>query len=156
MGGVGHELLGRAVLQDGSLVEHDEFRSVERKLDCMRRAGLDGAEAARYYRVFADLVLAYSAMDASLAILAPDLRDADLHAWKSDYLRLPADTYPNIARTAPRFVELDDPQNFVTAVQAVIDMVRAPPGSGIRTGRRTGGRGRWCRRRPGRKCRGRR
>src|ERR1041384_2472860 len=31
----------------------NEFRSVERKLDCMRRAGLDGAEAARYYRVFA-------------------------------------------------------------------------------------------------------
>ncbi|WP_075736613.1 TetR/AcrR family transcriptional regulator [Streptomyces acidiscabies] len=110
----------------------NEFRSVERKLDCMRRAGLDDAEAARYYRVFADLVLAYSAMDASLAILAPDLRDADLHAWKSDYLRLPADTYPNIARTAPQFVELDDPQNFVTAVQAVIDMVRARTGRGAR------------------------
>lgn len=103
----------------------NEFRSVERKLDCMRRAGLDDADAARYYRVFADLVLAYSAMDASLAALAPDVRDADLRAWKTDYLTLPADRFPNIARVAPRFVALDDPQNFVTAVQTVIDRVRA-------------------------------
>ena len=103
----------------------NEFRSVERKLDCMRRAGLDDAEAARYYRVFADLVLAYSAMDASLAALSPELRDADLHTWKTDHLPLPPDKYPNIARVAPRFVGLDDPQNFVTAVQAVIDTVRA-------------------------------
>ncbi|MDN3026074.1 TetR/AcrR family transcriptional regulator C-terminal domain-containing protein [Streptomyces sp. S.PB5] len=103
----------------------NEFRSVERKLDCMRRAGLDDTEAARYYRVFADLVLAYSAMDASLAALSPELRDADLRAWKTDYLTLPPDKYPNIARVAPRFVSLDDPQNFVTAVQAVIDTVRA-------------------------------
>ncbi|MDX3241143.1 hypothetical protein [Streptomyces sp. ME18-1-4] len=98
---------------------------MERKLDCMRRAGLDDTEAARYYRVFADLVLACSAMDASLATLSPELRDADLHAWKTDYLTLPPDKHPNIARVAPRFVGLDDPQNFVTAVQAVIDTVRA-------------------------------
>ena len=103
----------------------NEFRSVERKLDCMRRAGLDDAEAARYYRVFADLVLAYSAMDASLAALSPELRDADLRAWKTDYLTLPPDKYPNIARVAPRFVGLDGPQNFVTAVHAVIETVRA-------------------------------
>ncbi|MHC5907362.1 TetR/AcrR family transcriptional regulator [Streptomyces sp. S6] len=103
----------------------NEFRSVERKLDCMRRAGLDGAEAARYYRVFADLVLAYSAMDASLAVLSPELRAADLRSWETDYRTLPADTYPNIARIAPEFVGLDDPRNFATAVQAVIDTIRA-------------------------------
>jgi len=103
----------------------NEFRSVERKLDCMRRAGLDDDDAARYYRVFADLVLAYSAMDASLACLSPELRDGDLGAWKTDYLALPADKYPNIARVAPRFPALEDPDNFVTAVRAVIDTVRA-------------------------------
>jgi AcrR family transcriptional regulator len=103
----------------------NEFRSVERKLDCMRRAGLNDTDAARYYRVFADLVLSYSAMDASLASLSPEVRDADLRAWKTDYLTLPADRYPNIARVAPRFVALDDPQNFLTAVQSVIDTIRA-------------------------------
>jgi uncharacterized protein (DUF2267 family) len=103
----------------------NEFRSVERKLDCMHRAGLDDTEAARYYGVFADLVLAHSTMDASLAALPPELRDADLRAWKTDYLTLPPDKYPDIARVAAQFVGLDDPQNFVTAVQAVIDTVRA-------------------------------
>lgn len=103
----------------------NEFRSVERKLDCMRRAGLDDNTAARCYRVFADVILAYSAMDASLASLAPEVRDADLHAWKTDYLSLPPDKYPNIARVAPHFCALDDPQNYLTAIQAVIDMVRA-------------------------------
>jgi hypothetical protein len=73
--------------------------------------------------VFADLVLSYSAMDASLA--SPEVRDADLRAWKTDYLTLPAEKYPNIARVAPVFVALDDPQNFLTAVQTVIDTIRA-------------------------------
>ncbi|UMP06838.1 TetR/AcrR family transcriptional regulator C-terminal domain-containing protein [Amycolatopsis sp. EV170708-02-1] len=103
----------------------NEFRTVERKLDCMRRAGLNDTDAARYHRVFADAVLSYSAMDASLAALPPDVREADLRAWQTDYLTLPADRYPNIARVAPRFVGLDDPQNFVTAVQLLIEQIRA-------------------------------
>ncbi|MGW3961491.1 TetR/AcrR family transcriptional regulator C-terminal domain-containing protein [Amycolatopsis sp. NPDC005003] len=103
----------------------NEFRTVERKLDCLRRAGLNDTDAVRYHRVFADVVLSYSAMDASMASLAPAVREADLRGWKTDYLTLPADRYPNIARLAPRFVELDDPQNFVTAVEAIIDRIRA-------------------------------
>jgi AcrR family transcriptional regulator len=102
----------------------NEFRSVERKLDCMRRAGLDDDDAARYYRVFADVVLGYSAMDAGIAALAPDIRDADFRSWKTDYLVLPEDKYPNIARLAEHFYALDDPENYRTAVQAVIDAVR--------------------------------
>ena len=103
----------------------NEFRTVERKLDCLRRAGLNDTDAVRYHRVFADVVLSYSAMDASLASLPPEVRDADLRAWQTDYLTLPPDRYPNIARVGPRFVRLDDPQNFLTAVQAVIDQIRA-------------------------------
>ena len=61
----------------------NEFRSVERKLDTACAGPVSTTpDAARYYRVFADLVLAYSAMDASLAALAPGTRDADLHAWE--------------------------------------------------------------------------
>jgi len=58
-------------------------------------------------------------------VLSPQLRDADLRSWETDYRTLPVDKYPNIARTAPQFVGLDDPRNFVTAVQAVIDTIRA-------------------------------
>lgn len=103
----------------------NEFRSVELKLDCMRRAGLTDDDAAHYYRVFADLVLGYSAMDASLAALPSDIREADFRSWKVDYLALPSDEYPNIAAVGHRFVALDDPRNFRTAVQALIDAVRA-------------------------------
>jgi hypothetical protein len=94
-------------------------RTDERKLDCLHRAGLNDTDAARYHRVFADVVLSYSAMDASLASLPPDVRDADLRAWQTDYLTLPPDRYPNIARVGPRFVRLDDPQNFLTGRLAV-------------------------------------
>lgn len=103
----------------------NEFRSVERKLDCMRRAGLQEREACHYYRVFADLVLGYSAMDAGLASLPAEIRTADLLSWQTDYSTLPAQTYPNIARHAGHFVALDDPRNYRMAVQAMIDSIRA-------------------------------
>jgi hypothetical protein len=64
-------------------------------------------------------------MDASLASLAPEIRSADLRAWKTDYLSLPEESYPNIARVAHSFYPLDDPENYRTAVQAVIDAVHA-------------------------------
>lgn len=103
----------------------NEFRSVERKIDCMRRAGLNDADAARYYRVFADVILGYSAMDASLATLPAEIRDADMRAWRTDYTSLSPERYPNISAIAGHFYALDDPENFRTAIQAVIDTVRA-------------------------------
>jgi AcrR family transcriptional regulator len=102
----------------------NEFRSVERKLDCMRRAGLNDEDACRYYRVFADLVLGYSAMDAGLASLPADIRSADFLSWQTDYPVLPEKNYPNIARYARHFVALDDPENYRTAVRAMIDAIR--------------------------------
>lgn len=102
----------------------NEFRYVERNLDCMRRAGLSDADAARYYRVFTDLVLCYSSMNASRAALRPEILAADLRAWQTDYLSLPSDRYPNIAKVSSKFVAVDDPKNFVLAVQALIDTIR--------------------------------
>lgn len=104
--------------------EENEFRSVEWKIDCMRRAGLNDPDAARYYRVFGDLVLAYSAMDASRALLHPDVRAADDLSWRVDYRMQPLDRYPNIAAVSPHFYELDDPENFRTAVECVIVAIR--------------------------------
>jgi AcrR family transcriptional regulator len=104
--------------------EH-EFRSVELKLGCMLRAGLDLDDAARYHRVFADVILCYSAMDASLAALDAPLRRGDLLAWSTDYSRLPAEEYPNISAIAGRFASPDDPENYRTAITAIIDAIRA-------------------------------
>jgi hypothetical protein len=102
----------------------NEFRSVELKLDCMRRAGLNLDDAARFYRVFADVVLSYSAMDAALAGLSPEIRAADFRAWKTDYQSLPADVYPHIAAVAAHLPAIDDPENYRTVIQALIDAVR--------------------------------
>ncbi|WP_328744082.1 hypothetical protein OHT57_02060 [Streptomyces sp. NBC_00285] len=75
---------------------------MERKLDCMLCAGPNGDDSARFYPVFADLVLACSAMNASLASLSPEIRDADLRAWKTDYLTLSPKKFPTIASPTGR------------------------------------------------------
>ena len=102
----------------------NEFRSVEWKIDCMRRAGLQEEDAARYYRVFADLVLAYGAMDAARALLDPDVRRGDDLSWRVDYRSQSRDRFPNIAFLSPYFCDLDDPENFRVAVRSIIDAIR--------------------------------
>jgi AcrR family transcriptional regulator len=109
--------------------EH-EFQIVERTIDCMRRAGFDDPEAARLYRVFADFVLGYSALDAGLAALEPAIRDADLLSWEIQYRALPPGQYPNTAAVAHALPALDDPDNFTTAVNLMIEAIRARAAAG--------------------------
>jgi len=104
--------------------EH-EFQIVERIIDCLRRAGFNDADTARLYRVFGDFVLGYSALDAGLASLEPGIRGADLLAWEIQYRTLPADRYPGIAAVADALPALDDPENFSTAVDLMIEAIRA-------------------------------
>ncbi len=104
--------------------EH-EFHIVDRVIDCLRRAGLDDAEAARLYRVFSDFVLGYSALDAGLAALDPATRNADLRSWEVGYRTLPAGDYPNIAAVAHALPAVDDPENFTLAVDLMIEAIRA-------------------------------
>jgi AcrR family transcriptional regulator len=104
--------------------EH-EFQIVERVIGCLRRAGFGDSDAARLYRVFSDFVLGYCALDAGLAALEPAIRKADLLSWEIDYRTLPPGDYPGIAALAHVLPALDDPQNFTTAVQLMIEAVRA-------------------------------
>jgi hypothetical protein len=97
---------------------------VERVIDCMRRAGLDDRDAARLYRVFSDVSLGYSALDAGLASLDPVTRNADLLSWEIQYRALPPGQYPNIAAIAHALPALDDPDNFTTAVDLMIEAIR--------------------------------
>jgi AcrR family transcriptional regulator len=103
--------------------EH-EFKIVERVVDCILRGGLPPREAARHYRVFMDFVLAYSAIDAELAALPADVRDADLRSWEVEYRTLPADQYPRIDSIAGHLPRLDDPQNFALALDLMIEAIR--------------------------------
>ena len=104
--------------------EH-EFQIVERVIGCLRGAGFDDPEAARLYRVFGDFVLGYSAVDAGLAALEPAIRDADLLSWEIQYRTLPPSQYPNTAAIAHALPALDDPDNFTTAVDLMIEAIRA-------------------------------
>jgi len=104
--------------------EH-EFRIVERIIGCMRRAGFDDPQAARLYRVFADFILGYSAVDAGLAALEPAIRDADLLSWEIQYRTLPQGQYLNTAAVAHALPALNDPGNFTTAVDLMIEAIRA-------------------------------
>ncbi len=103
--------------------EH-EYQMVERVIDCMRRAGLDDRDAARMYRVFSDFSLGYSALDAGLASLDPATRNADLLSWEIQYRTLRPGQYPNIAAIAHALPALDDPDNFTTAVDLMIEAIR--------------------------------
>jgi hypothetical protein len=75
--------------------------------------------------VFADFILGYSALDAGLASLEPAIRHADLLSWEIQYRALPASQYPNIAAVASALPALDDPENFATAVDLMIEAIRA-------------------------------
>lgn len=118
-----HPRLARLVAARTARRPH-EFRAVEHILSCLRRAGFDERTAARYYRTFSDFVLAHSSLDAALAALDPEARDADLTAWHTHYRRLPADDYPNIAASAPHLPAVDDPSNFEFALDLVIEALR--------------------------------
>ncbi|SDJ48114.1 transcriptional regulator, TetR family [Frankineae bacterium MT45] len=108
--------------------QENEFRSVERILSCMRRAGFDDRDAARYYRAFSEAILGFATQEATLASLDMETRAADLRAWKYDYLALPEESYPNIHAAGPMIPAVDDETNFELALQMMIDalIARAP------------------------------
>ena len=104
--------------------EH-EFQIVERIIGSLRGAGLNDRDTARLYRVFTDFVLGYSALDGGLASLDPDIRHEDLLSWEVHYRALPPAEYPNIARVADVLPSVDDPENFTTAIDLMIEAIRA-------------------------------
>jgi AcrR family transcriptional regulator len=123
-----HPQVGQLVAARTAAREH-EFATVQHIVGCLRRAGLPDQEAAHCYRVFADVVLAYSSMDAALAALPPQTRESDLRSWQVDYQRLPAHRYPDAAALSGRFPRLDDPANFRLAVDLLIEAIAARAGA---------------------------
>lgn len=104
--------------------EH-EFAIVDRILGALRRSGLTEEEVGRHYRPFADLVIGYGALDASLDALPAQTRDDDVAAWTTDYRRSPAGRYPNLEAIAPLLTDVGDPRNFRLAVALHLDAIRA-------------------------------
>jgi hypothetical protein len=103
--------------------EH-EFAIVDRIIAALRRSGLGDAEVARHFWPFADLVIGYSALDASLDALPPRERAADLSAWDVEYRRSPVGRYPDLTAVAPELTAPSDPANFSLAVDLHIEGLR--------------------------------
>jgi AcrR family transcriptional regulator len=103
--------------------EH-EFAIVERIIGALRSSGLSDADAGRHLRPFADLVIGYAALDASLDALPPQQRADDLSAWDTDYQRSSAGRYPNLAAAAAGLTAVGEPANFQLAVDLHIEAIR--------------------------------
>jgi AcrR family transcriptional regulator len=101
-----------------------EFQTVDQLIACFRRSGMSDADAARYYRVFSDVVLGYSAIDAGLAALDPELREADLRSWQVEYRTHPLADYPDLNAVADLIPAIDDPSNFHNALDLLIEAIR--------------------------------
>ncbi|MDA8286196.1 MAG: TetR/AcrR family transcriptional regulator C-terminal domain-containing protein [Actinomycetota bacterium] len=108
----------------------NEFQVVERIVGCLQRAGFDDADAAVYYRAFSDVLLGYVALDAGFAALRPATREGDLRAWSVNYRSLPAERFPGLAATAALIPAVADPANFTTALDLLIEAIRARAGKG--------------------------
>ena len=97
-------------------------------LGALRRSGLADAEVALYYRVLGDAVLSYSAMDATPQALDPDVRATDLRAWKVEYQSQDPAHYPHLAAYSHLFPALDDPANYATLIELLLDAVESARG----------------------------
>jgi AcrR family transcriptional regulator len=123
--------------------EH-EFAIVDRMVGALRRSGLPDAEVGRHFRPFADLVIGYAALDASLDALPPQQRAGDLDAWNVDYRSSPTGRHPDLAAVAEHLTAVGEPANFRLAVDLHIEAVRARAALSADGGRlrRSGGSGR--------------
>lgn len=82
----------------------NEMRSVDTILGILRGAGFPDAEAVRIYHVFVDQTLSFAAIDAAAFTLSAENRELEELAWRERYARLPAETHPHVAATAPVLV----------------------------------------------------
>lgn len=84
------------------------FAAAEMMLTALGELGLAPDETARQCRMLADTVLAYAGMRAQYAVLPPDVRAADEHAWVAEYGAADPGQYPAIARYAARLAAVSD------------------------------------------------
>jgi AcrR family transcriptional regulator len=97
-----------------------ERKMVELILSTFVAAGLPPAEAVRYYRSFADALLALCGQTAALAVLEPEIREKDATAWSRIYARLPQEEYPAARAHIAELTTVSERSIFDTVVNAII------------------------------------
>ncbi|MFD0312952.1 TetR/AcrR family transcriptional regulator [Streptomyces flavalbus] len=94
-------------------------------LGILRGAGLPDPVAVGVYHVFIDQSLAFAALDAGALTLAGEARARDEEMWASTYARLPAETHPNIAATAPLLTRRMPLSAYPAALEMLLDHTAA-------------------------------
>jgi AcrR family transcriptional regulator len=100
-----------------------EFQGADVVIGALLQAGLQGREAASYYRVLADTALAAGAFEASFNVLDKAAQEGDRLAWRREYLTASPQRYPNLAQVAPYLAEIDEEDQFETALGLLLDAV---------------------------------
>ncbi|MFD4828925.1 TetR/AcrR family transcriptional regulator [Streptomyces uncialis] len=98
-----------------------EIAADEAVLGVLRTAGFPDADAVRIYHAFIDQSLAFAALDAASLALPEAARRADERVWRATYARLPADTHPHIAATAPLLVARMNDSAYPAALDMLLD-----------------------------------
>lgn len=100
-----------------------EFQGADVVIGALLEAGFHGREAASYYRALADMALATSAFEASFNVLDKGAQEGDRLAWRREYLMASPQRYPNLAQVAPYLAEIDEEDQFETALGLFLDAV---------------------------------
>ena len=103
----------------------NETRVVEAILGVLRDGGFPDAEAVRIYHAFVDQALGFAALDAAATALPEAARRADLDVWRDSYARLPAESHPNIAATAPLLVADMRGSGYPVALELLLEAAAA-------------------------------
>lgn len=103
----------------------NEFRAVELIVHAIHEAGLSGKEAALYSRIVGDAFNAYAGLRAAVALLDPEVREADDSAWSREYRLADPDSYPNIAQISTNLAGVGESDVLESFVDALIQAIEA-------------------------------
>lgn len=101
----------------------NEFRIVEFILGAVTDAGLEGADAALYYRALADALLAYVGQAAAYALVDPEIRAGDESSWVREYRTVDPVLFPAITRLSTELAELSRDDIYDVRVEALITAI---------------------------------
>ncbi|MFI6601424.1 TetR/AcrR family transcriptional regulator [Nonomuraea sp. NPDC050536] len=101
----------------------NEFRIVEFILGAVVEAGLRGADAAVYYRMVGDSILAYVGQHAALMLVEPEVRSADESSWGKEYRLADPGRFPHIADLGTELAEVSHEEIFRVRVEALITAI---------------------------------
>lgn len=101
----------------------DEFHGADVVIAALSQVGLRGRKAALIYRTITDLALAAGAYEAAMLMLDESARDGDRAALRREYLLASPSDYPHLAAVAQFLADIDDEEQFETALELILDGV---------------------------------